>query len=56
MEALAARLGHRFIDVNAPLMDDQGRLRQDFTIEGMHIYEEGYRATWPLVKEAILNS
>jgi len=54
VQALADRLGHRFIDVNAPLMDDQGRLRADFTIEGMHIFEAGYRAIWPAVKAEIL--
>ncbi len=54
VQALAERLGHRFIDVNAPLMDDQGRLRADYTIEGMHIFEAGYRAIWPAVKKEIL--
>ena len=53
-EALASRLGHRFIDVNAPLTDDQGRLKAEYTIEGMHIYEAGYRAVWPAVREEIL--
>ena len=54
VRAMADRRGHRYIDVNAPLMDDQGRLRAEFTIEGMHIREAGYRAIWPLVKEALL--
>ena len=54
VEALAGRRGHRFINVNAPLTDDQGRLMAAYTIEGMHIKEEGYRAIWPLVKAEIL--
>ena len=54
VQTLADRLGHRYIDVNAPLTDDQGRLKAEYTIEGMHIYEAGYRAIWPAVKEAIL--
>ncbi len=54
VEALAARLGYRFINVNAPLTDDHGRLKAEYTIEGMHIYEEGYRAIWPLVRKEIL--
>ena len=29
-------------------------LKAEFTIEGMHIYEAGYRAIWPAVKEEIL--
>ena len=54
VQALAERLGHRFIDVNAPLTDEQGRLKAEYTIEGMHIYEAGYRAIWPAVREEIL--
>lgn len=41
---LAERHGQRYIDVNRALKDDQGRLRAEYTIEGMHIREEGYRA------------
>lgn len=52
--ALAEELHLCFIDVSAPLKDDQGRLKAEYTIEGMHIYEAGYRAIWPLVKEEIL--
>ena len=54
--ALAEELHLRFIDVNAPLKDDQGRLKAEYTIEGMHIHEAGYRAIWPLVKAEILHS
>ena len=54
VEAMAARRGHRFINFNGPLTDPQGRLKAEYTIEGMHIYEEGYRAIWPLVRQEIL--
>ena len=54
VRAMADRRGHRFLDFNAPLMDELGRLRADFTIEGMHIREAGYRAIWPLVRAEIL--
>ena len=40
--------------MNAPLTDERGRLKAAYTIEGMHIREEGYRAIWPLVREEIL--
>ena len=30
--------------MNAPLMDEQGRLKAEYTIEGMHINPDGYRA------------
>lgn len=41
---LAARNGRRFINVNRGLTDDQGRLKAEYTAEGMHITEDGYRA------------
>ena len=41
---LAAKRGQKYINVNAPLMDEQGRLEAQYTIEGMHIKPEGYRA------------
>lgn len=34
----------RYIDINDGLKDDKGRLKAEFTYEGMHIKEEGYRA------------
>ena len=51
---LAERFGAKYIDVNAPLKDENGDLRAEFTIEGMHINEDGYRAVYPLVKPFIL--
>lgn len=44
VQQLAQRHGQRYIDVNRALKDAQGRLRAEYTIEGMHIREEGYRA------------
>lgn len=41
---LAAKHGQKYINVNAPLMNEQGRLKAQYTIEGMHIKPEGYRA------------
>lgn len=41
---LADKHGQRYINVNAPLMDELGRLKAEYTIEGMHIKPEGYRA------------
>ena len=54
VEALAARHGQAYMDFNAPLTNEQGRLKAEYTIEGMHIREEGYRAIWPAVAAAIL--
>lgn len=33
-----------YIDINAPLKDEQANLKAEYTIEGMHIKEQGYRA------------
>lgn len=54
VEALAARHGQKYMDFNAALTDEQGRLKAEYTIEGMHIKPEGYRAIWPEVAKAIL--
>ena len=44
VKELAAQHGQRYIDVNAPLKDENGNLKAEYTIEGMHIKPEGYRA------------
>lgn len=51
---LAVRFDGTYINVNAPLTDEQGRLKAEYTIEGMHINEDGYRAIYPSVKKFIL--
>lgn len=56
VEALAHRLGCRYQDFNAPITDAQGRLRAEYTIEGMHIKPEGYQAIWPAVAQAIMEA
>lgn len=47
VQKLAERHGQKYIDVNASLKDDQGRLKAEYTIEGMHINEDGYRSIYP---------
>lgn len=44
---LADELGVQYIDVNDQLKDGEGRLKAEYTIEGMHIKPEGYRAIFP---------
>lgn len=46
MEKLAARHHQRYIDINRNLKDELGRLKAEYTIEGMHINEDGYRAIY----------
>lgn len=44
VEKLANRHKKRYIDINKNLKDSEGRLRAEYTIEGLHINENGYRA------------
>lgn len=46
VKKLAARHNQSYIDVNRNLKDEQGRLKAEYTIEGMHIKEEGYRVIY----------
>lgn len=46
VKALAEKHGQKYIDINANLKDEQGRLKAEYTIEGMHINEDGYRAIY----------
>ena len=54
VQQLAKKHGQRYIDVNDPLKDDLGRLKAEYTIEGMHIKPEGYRAIFPAIVKYIL--
>ena len=51
---LADKHGQRYIDINDPLKDSRGRLKVEYTIEGMHINHEGYRAIFPDLLRYIL--
>ena len=38
-----ANLVRRYHELNQPLKDEQGRLKAEYTLEGMHINSAGYR-------------
>lgn len=42
VQKLAAQFDARFLDLNAPLYDENGELKAEYTIEGMHMYANGY--------------
>ena len=44
VEALAREMGAEYLDLNGPLLDGQGRLRAQYTKEGIHLYPAGYQA------------
>ncbi len=43
VKKLADKMGCRFLNVNDGLTDENGRLKKEFTIEGIHMYANGYQ-------------
>ena len=43
VKGLAESLGIAYIDVNEGITDDAGRMKSEFTIEGMHMFADGYQ-------------
>jgi len=43
IETLAGEFGFHFIDVNAGLADDSGKLNKELTFDGAHLNPDGYR-------------
>jgi lysophospholipase L1-like esterase len=42
VEQLAQETGASFIDLNEGITDENGELRIEYTIDGMHMYSDGY--------------
>ena len=40
---LAEKMGYEYIDVNEGLTDARGMLKAEYTVEGIHMYANGYR-------------
>lgn len=55
VKKLADEFGYRYLDVNAGLTDEAGRLKMEYTVEGIHMYANGYavvlRNLLPYLKE-----
>lgn len=51
VKALADKMGFNYIDVNDGIKDDEGRLKAEITIEGMHMYSGGYESIFEGVKK-----
>lgn len=43
---MAEETGCRFIDVNEGLTDANGRLRKEYSVEGIHMYANGYQVVF----------
>ena len=46
VQQLAIKHKQKYIDINKNLKDEQDRLKAEYTIEGLHINEDGYRAIY----------
>ena len=47
VKELARKQNVKYINITAPLKDGNGNLKEEYTIEGMHINEAGYRVIFP---------
>ncbi|MBQ0001749.1 MAG: lysophospholipase [Clostridiales bacterium] len=43
VKALAEKHGASFLNLNAGITDEKGNLKAEYTIEGMHMYANGYK-------------
>lgn len=51
VEQLAGKFGYHFINVNDGLTDERGMLKAEYTIEGVHMYANGYRVVLENLKK-----
>lgn len=42
VKALAEELGHTYLDFNSGIVDENGDVKEEYSIEGMHMYANGY--------------
>ena len=47
---IADKFKLEFININKLLQDDRGNLKKDYSIEGIHIYPNGYKAVFDALK------
>lgn len=51
VEKLAAKKGCHFINANQGLTDECGKLKKEFTVEGIHMYANGYQVVLDNLKQ-----
>ena len=55
VKELADKMNCEYIDLNVGLTDENGRLKKEFTIEGIHMYPNGYRVVLENLKPYLKN-
>lgn len=51
VKKLADKFGYTYIDVNNGLTDANGNLKEEYTIEGVHMYANAYRCVLENLKK-----
>ena len=51
LKVLAEKFGQHYIDCNAGLTDENGELKREYTIDGVHMYAEAYGIVFENLKE-----
>ena len=51
VKKLADKFGYTYIDVNTGLTDVNGNLKEEYTIEGVHMYANAYRCVLENLKQ-----
>ena len=51
--ALAEKFGYQFVNANAGLTDENGDLKQEYTVEGIHMHAAAYRQVFENIKHLI---
>lgn len=51
VEQLARKFGYHYINVNSGLTDERGMLKKEYTVEGVHMYANGYHVVLENMKQ-----
>ena len=54
VEELAVEFGYKYIDVNAGLTDEDGQTKEEFSIDGIHMWSDAYEIVYNNMKKYIL--
>ena len=54
VKALAEEFGYKYIDVNAGLTDENGQTKEEFSIDGIHMWADAYEVVFNNIKKYIV--
>ncbi len=47
LKEYASKMGYEFLDLNFAISQDDGKLKPEYCVEGLHVNEDGYKAIFP---------